>query len=254
MLAQQFGLLTTTVTNSGFLTGLYVVMVPFLGVLLFREWPHPIVWPCGAGWPLSASGCCPAAMLSALTLGDWLTVLCAAIWALQLVMIARYAAQAGRPVTLAVTQFAVCAVPDLTLGLVLEPFEHRRSVARACRKSSMPVSSPAASPSPCRRWPALHHGGAGRDLSRVGSDFRRAVRRLAARRTAAADRTARLRADLRRDRGSRGLPPLIGRTPNGQALKISAAPPAIMRETRERGSRSTTPSDRTRRIRRRRLE
>ncbi|MBA3449215.1 MAG: DMT family transporter, partial [Pseudaminobacter sp.] len=42
---QQVGLLSTTVTNSGFLTGLYVVMVPFLAVMLFRTWPHPVVWP-----------------------------------------------------------------------------------------------------------------------------------------------------------------------------------------------------------------
>src|SRR5690606_16681371 len=42
---QQVGLLTTTVTNSGFLTGLYVVLTPFFAVLLFRVWPHPAVWP-----------------------------------------------------------------------------------------------------------------------------------------------------------------------------------------------------------------
>jgi drug/metabolite transporter (DMT)-like permease len=41
MTAQQIGLLTTSVTNSGFLTGLYVVMVPFIAVVLFRQWPHP---------------------------------------------------------------------------------------------------------------------------------------------------------------------------------------------------------------------
>ena len=41
---QQIGLLTTTVTNSGFLTGLYVVLTPLFAVILFRHWPHPIVW------------------------------------------------------------------------------------------------------------------------------------------------------------------------------------------------------------------
>ena len=74
MAAQQVGLLTTTVTNSGFLTGLYVVMVPFLAVLLFRQWPHPVVWPAAfcalAGiWLLSGGS------VSRLTTGDWLTVL-----------------------------------------------------------------------------------------------------------------------------------------------------------------------------------
>jgi len=81
MTAQQIGLLTTSVTNSGFLTGLYVVMVPFIAVLLFRQWPHPLVWPAAlvalAGiWLLSGGS------IGAFTVGDWLTILCALIWAL----------------------------------------------------------------------------------------------------------------------------------------------------------------------------
>lgn len=43
---QQIGMQTTSVTNAGFLTGLYVIMVPFLAVVLFWQWPHPVVWPC----------------------------------------------------------------------------------------------------------------------------------------------------------------------------------------------------------------
>ena len=43
--AQQIGLLTTTVTNSGFLTGLYVVFTPILTVLALRRRPHWVVWP-----------------------------------------------------------------------------------------------------------------------------------------------------------------------------------------------------------------
>ncbi|HEY5818872.1 MAG TPA: DMT family transporter [Mesorhizobium sp.] len=122
MTAQQFGLLTTSVTNSGFLTGLYVVMVPLFGVALFREWPHPIVWPSAFAaflgiWMLSGGA------VGALTVGDWLTVLCAAVWALQVIMIARHAAHTGRPVTLAVTQFAVCAICGLGLGAIFEPFD-----------------------------------------------------------------------------------------------------------------------------------
>lgn len=122
MTAQQFGLLTTSVTNSGFLTGLYVVIVPLLGVALFREWPHPVVWPAAVAafvgiWLLSGGG------VSKLTIGDWLTILGAAIWALQLIKIARHAAHTGRPVTLAVTQFTVCAIGGLLLGVAFEPVD-----------------------------------------------------------------------------------------------------------------------------------
>jgi drug/metabolite transporter (DMT)-like permease len=119
MAAQQVGLETTTVTNSGFLTGLYVVMVPFISVLLFRQWPHPLVWPAAllalAGiWLLSGG------TIGALKTGDWLTMICAFFWALQVIFIGRGASAAGRPVTLAVTQFAVCA--GLALACAI-PFE-----------------------------------------------------------------------------------------------------------------------------------
>jgi drug/metabolite transporter (DMT)-like permease len=120
MTAQQIGLLTTSVTNSGFLTGLYVVMVPFIAVLLFRQWPHPLVWPAAlvalAGiWLLSGGS------IGAFTVGDWLTILCALIWALQVIYTGRYAVASGRPVTLAVTQFAVCGVVALLFALFIEP-------------------------------------------------------------------------------------------------------------------------------------
>lgn len=120
MASQQVGLLTTTVTNSGFLTGLYVVMVPFLGVLLHRQWPHAIVWPATltalAGiWLLSGGGAV------SLRVGDWLTILCAGFWALQVIYIARAVARTGRPVTLAVTQFAVTAIIGSVIALAFEP-------------------------------------------------------------------------------------------------------------------------------------
>ncbi|CAN0655805.1 EamA family transporter [Nitratireductor aquimarinus] len=122
MAAQQVGLLTTTVTNSGFLTGLYVVMVPLLAVLLFRQWPHRIVWPAAlsalAGiWLLSGAG------RVSLQIGDWLTILCALFWALQVIMIGRSAGHTGRPVTLSVTQFGVTALIALAIAVLIEPID-----------------------------------------------------------------------------------------------------------------------------------
>jgi len=119
--AQQLGLLTTTVTNSGFLTGLYVVLVPFVGVILYRQWPNPIVWPSALCalvgiWLLSGGNA-----LSGLSQGDWLTILCACIWALQVFFISRSASHTGRPITLAVTQFGITGALGLLLALFLEP-------------------------------------------------------------------------------------------------------------------------------------
>jgi drug/metabolite transporter (DMT)-like permease len=122
MAAQQIGLLTTTVTNSGFLTGTYVVMVPFLAVLIYRQWPHPAIWP-GAALALAGIWLLSGGEVAAFTTGDWLTLLCALFWAFQVLLISRYAADSGRPVTLAVTQFAVCGALGLAAAAVFEPFD-----------------------------------------------------------------------------------------------------------------------------------
>ncbi len=120
MTAQQVGLLTTTVTNSGFLTGLYVVFVPFLLVIFLRQKPHPVVWPAAlmafAGiWLLSGG------TLAALNVGDALTIVCALFWASQVVLIGVYGTRTGRPLTLSLVQFTLCAVLGLGAALVFEP-------------------------------------------------------------------------------------------------------------------------------------
>lgn len=106
MAAQQVGLLTITVTSSGFLTGLYVVFTPFLAVVLFKQWPHPVIWPATliamTGIFLLSGG-----NLSSLARGDFLTVFSAVCWALQVVLIGRFVGRTNRPLTLSLVQFMV---------------------------------------------------------------------------------------------------------------------------------------------------
>ncbi len=120
MASQQVGLLSTSVTNSGFLTGLYVVFTPLLSVALFRSMPHPVIWPAAAlallGIYLLSGG-----NLGALVVGDLLTILSALFWALQVVMIARFVGQSNRPLALSFTQFLVTALLALVVALVWEP-------------------------------------------------------------------------------------------------------------------------------------
>jgi drug/metabolite transporter (DMT)-like permease len=110
---------TTSVTNAGFLTGLYVVMVPFLGVMLFWQWPHPIVWPCAltalGGIYLLSGG-----RLEGLTNGDLFVVACAVFWALQIIFINRIASRVGRPIMLCLVQYTVCGVLGLMVTLTME--------------------------------------------------------------------------------------------------------------------------------------
>ncbi|OHV82535.1 DMT family transporter [Ensifer sp. LCM 4579] len=117
---QQFGLLTTSVTNSGFLTGLYVVFVPILTVVFLRRRPHWIIWPAALmaslGIFLLSGG-----TLSGLNGGDLLTIVCALFWAVQVMLIGIFAARSGRPMLLSMTQFAVCADLGILLAAVFEP-------------------------------------------------------------------------------------------------------------------------------------
>lgn len=117
---QQVGLQTTSVTNSSFLTGLYVVFVPVLSVVFLKRRPHWIIWPAAAmaffGIFLLSGG-----HVDKLTSGDFLTIVCALFWAIQVTLIGLFVGESGRPLALSTVQFAVCAVGGLAIALFHEP-------------------------------------------------------------------------------------------------------------------------------------
>src|SRR5207237_6627584 len=86
---QTAGLLRTTVSSTGFITGMYVVLTPLLALLLFRARIGPAAW---GGDILAAAG---LAMLSGLHTGslggDLLVLAGAAVHSLQTVLLERYA-------------------------------------------------------------------------------------------------------------------------------------------------------------------
>ena len=128
---QQVGLLTTTVTNSGFLTGLYVVFTPILTVLVLRRRPHWVIWPAAflvtVGIFLLSGG-----TLAALTIGDLLTIFCAVLWSAQMICVGVFAGRSGRPIALSLVQFAVCGVLGCAVGILFEP------VSLAAIKGALP--------------------------------------------------------------------------------------------------------------------
>lgn len=105
---QQIGIVTTSVTNAGFLTGLYVVFTPILAFVLLRARPHWVVWPSAfaafAGIVLLGGG-----GMAVPGFGDLLMVVCAVFYALQILAIGVLAGPTGRPLTLSFVQFAVVA-------------------------------------------------------------------------------------------------------------------------------------------------
>jgi drug/metabolite transporter (DMT)-like permease len=117
---QQVGLLTTSVTNSGFLTGLYVVFVPVLTVLFLRRKPHWVIWP-GALMAFLGIFLLSGGAVAGLSIGDLLTIVCAMFWAIQMMLVGIFAPSTGRPMTLSMVQFAVCAVLGCAAGAIFEP-------------------------------------------------------------------------------------------------------------------------------------
>jgi len=116
---QQIGITGTTVTNAGFLTALYVPLVPLLAWLLLRIRPHWSVWPtslgCLAGsWLLSgAQGLAPAA-------GDLWVIASSLFWALHVLFVGRIAERIAAPFLVACGQFMVCGMGSLLWGTLSE--------------------------------------------------------------------------------------------------------------------------------------
>ena len=120
MALQQVGLLTTSVTNAGFLTALYVVIVPLIMLLVFQVRQPVLIWPASlmalTGVYLLSDGA-----LSLLRSGDWLMTGCALFWAIHVILIGKVGAATGRPVTMATIQFLICGVLGLATHWLISP-------------------------------------------------------------------------------------------------------------------------------------
>lgn len=114
---QQVGIIYTTAGKAGFITGLYVVIVPLLG-LIWGLRPGKGVW---AGAVLATAGLYLLTIGEDLTLGrgDTLVILCAFIYALHVLAIGWLAPRLD-VLKLAIMQFWVCSGISLTAGFFLE--------------------------------------------------------------------------------------------------------------------------------------
>ena len=124
---QTAGLERTTVSSTGFITGLYVVLTPLLGLALFRTAVAGEVW-LGVGLALVG-----LAMLSGVHVGspggNLLVLASAAAQALQIVMVERYAPRHDA-LALTLVQLGACLVAFLAVALALGQLEvpHGRTV------------------------------------------------------------------------------------------------------------------------------
>lgn len=115
---QQVAMVYTTAGKAGFITGLYVVLVPLLGIAL-RQRTHAGTW---TGALLAAAGLYLLSVTEQFTFapGDLLVLIGAGFWAVHVLLIG-WLSPRQDPLRLAFVQYAVCSLLSLAVSAALEP-------------------------------------------------------------------------------------------------------------------------------------
>lgn len=104
---QQYGIILSGVGKSGFLTTLYILIVPILG-LLFKRKVNPVLWFCIVIATCGMYFLC-VTEAGSVTIGDVLLIMCAFFFAVQIMVVDHYVKTVDG-VRLSLVQFAVTAV------------------------------------------------------------------------------------------------------------------------------------------------
>ena len=115
---QQAGMLTTTASNAGFITGLYVVIVPFVMFIGWREKPHWLsvvaVIMAGAGaYLLSTAG------RFQMQSGDVLELIGAFFWSFHVVLLGKFASR-FESISFSAGQLFIASILNFIVGLFIE--------------------------------------------------------------------------------------------------------------------------------------
>ena len=114
---QQVGIVKSTAGSAGFITSLYIVIVPFLGIFL----KHKISKEVWIGAILTAIGLYFLSVNKQLQMapGDGLVFLSAFFWAVHIILIGHYAPKTN-VLLLSIIQFSVSAILNLIVAFIIE--------------------------------------------------------------------------------------------------------------------------------------
>jgi len=128
---QQVGIVYTTAGKAGFITGLYVILVPIVGL----KWGQRASTGTWFGAVLAVTGLYLLSVTGQFTIakGDFLVLLGAFMWAAHVLWIS-WLSPRMNPLVLASAQFAVCSVLSLATAIILEPI-----VLQAIRQAAIPI-------------------------------------------------------------------------------------------------------------------
>ena len=116
--AQQIGIAYTTASKAGFITALYVVIVPLLSIALKRR-PTPQIWFCVVLALIGMYFLCMTSESLRLEVGDAWELLCAFLFAVEILVLFHYSSRVDA-VRLSRMQFLVVAVLSTVLMFLIE--------------------------------------------------------------------------------------------------------------------------------------
>ena len=129
---QQIGIAYTTVGKAGFITALYVVIVPVLGLFFKKKVPR-IVWLCVVLSVIGLYLLCMTEGSLVLAYGDFLVFICAILFSIHILII-DYFSPKGDGVVISCIQFFVCGIFSGMVMLFVENFEVSKLL-----EASMPI-------------------------------------------------------------------------------------------------------------------
>ena len=129
---QQIGIAYTTVGKAGFITALYVVIVPVLG-LFFKKKVQRIVRLCVVLSVIGLYLLCMTEGSLVLAYGDFLVFICAILFSIHILII-DYFSPKGDGVVISCIQFFVCGILSGMVMLFVENFEVSKLL-----EASMPI-------------------------------------------------------------------------------------------------------------------
>lgn len=121
---QQIGIVDTTAGNSGFLTAIYILLVPIFMSLLGSKLPIQI-WPAVllafiGLYFLTIKDTSLSNILVSVNKGDYWVLASSVFWALHIIYVGK-AARDHDPLRLSIVQFYVCAILSFVLAFIFEP-------------------------------------------------------------------------------------------------------------------------------------
>lgn len=114
---QQIGIKYTTITNSGFITGLYVIIVPILGLFIGQQTSFG-TW-LGALLALFGMGLLTLNSQLTISFGDFITLISAIAWGFH-VLLAGILVSRCDPIAISFVQCLVCSMVSILLAIPLE--------------------------------------------------------------------------------------------------------------------------------------